>query len=389
MAALTVDVAIVGGGIAGLWLLARLRARGYGALLIEHDRLGAGQTICSQGIIHGGTKYALHGKVSGATRAISDMPAVWRRCLAGAGEVDLSGVAVLAEHQHLWASGSLASRLVSFFASHAMQSRMERVSPGDFPTALRHPGFRGSLYRLAEPVLDIASLLRALADRQPQALLYGQASIAPTAGGAISLCAPDQEPLTVEAQRIVLTAGAGNGILGAAPMQLRPLHMVMARAEHLPDGLYAHCLGASDTPRLTITSHRDKTGRVVWYLGGQLAEAGVKRDTHQQILAARQELVELLPWLDLAGAQFTTLRVDRAEARADGKRPDTPGVFRHGQVITAWPTKLAMTPLLADAVLELLARDGIQPGGAELGRLADWPRPQVASYPWDEEREWC
>ena len=42
--ATTVDVAIFGGGVAGLWLLNRLHREGYQALLLEADRLGAGQT---------------------------------------------------------------------------------------------------------------------------------------------------------------------------------------------------------------------------------------------------------------------------------------------------------------------------------------------------------
>ena len=58
---LRVDIAIIGGGIAGLWMLSRLRKRGYSALLIESEALGSGQTICSQGIIHGGVKYSLQG----------------------------------------------------------------------------------------------------------------------------------------------------------------------------------------------------------------------------------------------------------------------------------------------------------------------------------------
>ena len=75
--ALKVDVLIVGGGIAGLWLLAELRAKGYQVILAS-DELGKGQTIASQGIIHGGTKYALSGKLTGATLAIGDMPRLWR-----------------------------------------------------------------------------------------------------------------------------------------------------------------------------------------------------------------------------------------------------------------------------------------------------------------------
>jgi glycerol-3-phosphate dehydrogenase len=388
MMTVDVDVVIVGGGIAGLWLLAVLRAAGYGALLVECNRLGAGQTICSQGIIHGGTKYALQGRISGATRAIGQMPAVWRRCLAGIGEVDLTGVTVLAKHQYLWAS-SLTSRLAGFFASHAMKSRMERVDPEDYPTVLRHSHFHGQVYRLEEPVLAIASLLKTLADCHRQALLLNDRPVSLNADGTISLHTLQRQPLIVRARRTVLTAGYGNGALSTLSMQIRPLHMVMVRGDSLPDGLYAHCLGSSATPRLTITSHRDSAGRRIWYLGGQLAEAGVKRDTHQQIQAARQELTELLPWVDLSETEFTTLRVDRAEASLGGGRPDTPGVFQNGQIITAWPTKLAMAPLLANKVLELLQRDNLLPQGIDHDRLADWPRPPVAAYPWDEqERRW-
>ena len=59
-----VDQLIVGGGIAGLWLQARLRQLGYASLLVENASLGGGQSVKSQGIIHGGAKYALHGALT-------------------------------------------------------------------------------------------------------------------------------------------------------------------------------------------------------------------------------------------------------------------------------------------------------------------------------------
>ena len=40
----TVDVLIIGGGIAGLWTLARLQQAGYKAVLLESHSLGHGQT---------------------------------------------------------------------------------------------------------------------------------------------------------------------------------------------------------------------------------------------------------------------------------------------------------------------------------------------------------
>ena len=67
---LHIDILIFGGGIAGLWTLARLRKEGYSCLLLESNSLGAGQTIASQGIIHGGIKYALTGQASAASKAL-------------------------------------------------------------------------------------------------------------------------------------------------------------------------------------------------------------------------------------------------------------------------------------------------------------------------------
>ena len=66
------DIVIFGGGIAGLWLLNRLRDQGYHAILLETDKLGCGQTLASQGIIHGGLKYALNGALSGAACTLAE-----------------------------------------------------------------------------------------------------------------------------------------------------------------------------------------------------------------------------------------------------------------------------------------------------------------------------
>ena len=78
-------------------------------------------------------------------------------------------------------------------------------------------------------------------------------------------------------------------------MQRRPLHMVLLRettpnsSREIPD-LYGHCVGMSDKPRLTITTARDQAGRKVWYIGGQVAEDGVKRERQEQVDAVRQEV---------------------------------------------------------------------------------------------------
>lgn len=71
----TVDVVIIGAGVAGLWLALRLERAGRSVALLEAHAAGAGQTAASQGIIHGGTKYALTNRLTGASESIRAMPA--------------------------------------------------------------------------------------------------------------------------------------------------------------------------------------------------------------------------------------------------------------------------------------------------------------------------
>ena len=88
----TYDIIIFGGGIAGLFIANRLKSAGFNLILIEKDKLGGGQTLASQGMIHGGQKYALQGKVTAQAASIAAMPERWEACFANRGEVDLSGV---------------------------------------------------------------------------------------------------------------------------------------------------------------------------------------------------------------------------------------------------------------------------------------------------------
>ena len=383
---LSTDILIVGGGVAGLWLNARLRQAGYASLLVESATLGGGQSLKSQGIIHGGAKYALHGALTGASEAIADMPRRWREALAGSGELDLSGVRLLSDAHYLWSPGTLAGNLTSFFASKAVRSRVDQVKGDDLPPALRNPRFKGKVYRLTELVLDVPSLIARLAELAGDSLLAGQ-QIEPLHDGD-SLVGLRVDGRAIRAQRIVLSAGSGNAALLAAlgleqpRQQLRPLHMVLVKGPSLLP-LYAHCLGGGPKPRITVTTHPAADGQWVWYLGGDLAEAdGVARDEAAQIRAAQKELGELLPWVDLSGARWATLRVDRAEPAQSGLvRPDNAFLAEQGRLLVGWPTKLALSPDLADRVLASLQRDGITPGAH--APLPELPRPPQALPVWE------
>ncbi|MEA1763554.1 FAD-dependent oxidoreductase [Pseudomonas syringae pv. tomato] len=384
---ISTDVLIVGAGVAGLWLNARLRRQGFSTVLVESASLGGGQSLKSQGIIHGGAKYALHGALSGASEAIADMPRRWREALDGKGELDLSGVRLLSEAHYLWSPGTIAGNLTSFFASKAVRGRVDQVKGEQLPPALQNPKFKGKVYRLAELVVDVPSLIKRLAELAEDSLLAGQ-KIEPLyeADELIGLRVNGRD---IHAQRIVLSAGGGTAdllnALGVSQpqMQRRPLHMVLVKGPTLKP-LFAHCLGGGPKPRITVTTHPAADGQCVWYLGGDLAEAdGVAREPDAQIAVARKELEALLPWVDLSQAQWATLRVDRAEPAQSGLvRPDNAFLDSQRRLMVGWPTKLALAPDFADRVLSHLSKDGIHP--TPQAPLVDVPRPPLAIPVWDE-----
>jgi glycerol-3-phosphate dehydrogenase len=387
------DVVIFGGGIAGLWSLARLRQAGYQAVLLEAQALGAGQTRYAQGIIHGGTKYALTGKLTASSEAVFNMPQRWKQCLVGNGDVDLRAARLLSAHQYLWSTQNIASRVTGFFASQVMRSRTRSVDKKDRPALFQHPQFRGQVYRLDEPVLDTMSIVRALAEPMHTAIANYHAQSLVANEHAIEVELLDGQRVAFKYQTLCLMAGQGNADLLASlnlsqpAMQLRPLQMVMLRGG-LPEMVYAHCMGASVNPRITISSHRDAENQIVWYLGGQLAEEGVNRTAAEQIQFAKKELAALIPWLDLSTSQWATLPINRAELKqGEGKRPDTFSLDNSNpKVITAWPTKLALAPVLADALLSELAARGVTKSGA--AALPVWPLPVYAKLPWQEASKW-
>lgn len=388
---LNVDVVIFGGGIAGLWILSRLRQAGYHTLLLEQDTLGVGQTRYSQGIIHGGTKYALTGKLTASSESIFSMPKVWRDCLDGKGQVDLSSATILSEHQYMWSTPSLLSRLSGFFTSRIVRGRMVAVKKNDYPNVFQNKQFKGKVYQLDEPVLDAATLIKALATPNMNNIMQIR-SVPDFSGDQFIVEDTNGEHWSITAEKIILSAGRGNAELlknlghDVPQMQLRPLQMVMVRGG-LPEKLYAHCLGASSNPRVTITSHEDKQGNIVWYMGGQLAEEGIHRSKEEQISKAKKELQSLMPWLDFSQMQWSTLNISRAEPRQkEGKRPATSFCYEENNVITTWPTKLALSPNLADDVLTQLEKQNVKKSGD--AEMPEFSHVEISELPWQEESKW-
>lgn len=378
----SVDIVILGAGIAGLWTFARLRRAGYDVLLLEREAIGCGQTIAAQGIIHSGLKYSLAGRVNETARSISAMPDRWRAALRGEGEVDLSAARTRADSQFLLIPGGLLGGLTRLVAQRALGGNSRALPPPDWPEGLRASGFGGSAVFMDEPVLDVPSVLRALVE--PHGDVVRRISPAEAEAPLAFLHDHGIEP------RAVLFAAAGSNHAIARgnrhddglEAQHRPLLQGMLRPA--PFALYAHLVGTSDKPLVTVTTHEAADGTLIWYLGAAVAERPRDADPQAVYAAAARAFRDYLPAVDLGGAQWAALPVDRVEGRTQGFHlPDTPTLHRVGNVMYGWPTKLTFAPRLGDMVAAELGRLGIAPSHRETD-FSFLPPVDYATAPWDK-----
>ena len=150
---------------------------------------------------------------------------------------------------------------------------------------------------------------------------------------------------------------------------------------------------------MTITTHPlarrerpDQGEERVWQVGGELAERFAERGDEEELTRElRRDLSRFLPGLDFSGVFMADYTAVRAEARSrDQRRPSGVQVKSVGpRALVAWPTKMALAPILADEVAAELSRELGPPGRDDESSLRGgpvdaWPRPGLALYPWEE-----
>ena len=426
---LSVDAVIIGGGIAGLLTFRHLKNMGKSVLLFEKTALGSGQTLASQGIIHGGSKYALQGKLSEAAETVAQMTSIWGEYLAGGlnSGVDLSGVKILSPHHYLWASGFGAS-LKTLISSKVLSSDNRVLKPAEYPEIFQYSGalgsFSGSLCELDEVVLDVQSLLEKLIGEDQDYLIqmddhwefrYSTTEVTEVSEGKRieEITYQNQEiKFSLTARSYLFMAGEGNepflkqmGQSLQPAMQKRPLKMVMVKHPALRP-IYAHYVGMGTVPELTVTSHplsddsNAEKQQWIWYLGGAIAEEGVSRPDAEQYLAAVKLMKQRFPWLldkiNFEEAEYALLEINRAEVFNHGKRPDSYGIVERGNALFAWPTKLTLAPALVHEVMKKISfclessdREKNQDSLSQnLGHyLNQLPKAFIAKAPW-ENTQW-
>lgn len=268
-----------------------------------------------------------HGVIPPVSESLAAMPQRWRRCLGGVGEIDLRSVRVLAEKHEL-----------------KMQTGVFRLPPWAFH----------------EQVIDMKSLLASLRDSADGRVHLGRA-----------------EPASVT----IYAAGLGNEAV-ARKTQRRPLRLFMVRPSPFAEPVYCHWLGVGEKPMMTVTTHY-LSGEMVLYLGGGVAELAVGMSDGGALEWAARETEARFPGHEWKKRQWAIHDVDRAEPENGGKLPDGPRIEQTGNVWTAWPSKLALAPVLADMILDRLGTEGIRPSGTQTALALALPVPPIAAYPWE------
>ncbi|MFT3683999.1 MAG: FAD-binding oxidoreductase [Phycisphaerales bacterium] len=207
------DIIILGGGVAGLWTGTMLAKKGYSVLLIEKEALGAGQTIASQGILHGGIKYTLGGKATEAARAVAAMPARWHAAMTNTpdADFDLRALRTLCPAQYLWTTNSFFSRATAKVAATAIRTAVRPVQPAEACEGLRSAE-NVDIHRVDEPVIDPRSLLLAL---HQQFIAAGGVAIQDISDFSIERNTNIARfwKRTVRFSTVIFAAGSGNRVL--------------------------------------------------------------------------------------------------------------------------------------------------------------------------------
>ena len=369
-------------------MLNHFRNKGYSAILLETDTIGCGQTVAAQGIIHSGLKYAFAGKINKLAESISAMPDLWRTALRGEGDIDLSQAHTSAESQFLLIPGGLMGGLVNLVTKQALGNNVRQCPKDEWPEEIRETGFKGSVVYMDEPVLDVPSTLRALAEPHRnfiRQINWDNMSIDNYKDGIRSL---SLDEYNITAKRYIFTAAGNNHKIASTlghnkglATQKRPLLQGMIK--NAPYPLYAHLVGTSDKPVATITTHKMQDGTLIWYLGGGAAEHSLNTNPLKVYQAICKSFGKYLPHIDLDRFEWSVLPINRIEGKSDtqGWLPDTPTIHTVGNTYYCWPTKLTFAPMLSNMLMEKmegLATSFEQPDVSFL------PYAEYTKTPWDK-----
>ena len=358
------DLVIVGGGVCGLWLKSTLSKQGFSCCLLEKEALGGTQSILSQGIIHKGIKYSLDNFIPTLANNLAKANLIWDEVLEGKSDLNLSKTKILAQQQLIWQQGGILSTILAKGAKKFLQSQLSSLTEKELPSWLKP---KTNIFWLKERVLDSHSLLKNLAAQQENCYQFNcdNQNLSFKKEQNLIQLSLKNPAITICAKKIIFAAGKGNLALSEQfncpqKLQLRPLKMLLVKHNY-PLKIYGHCLGNSTKPLFTISSYPAKDKKMLWYLGGKIAEDGINLKLDKIIPMARKLLEQTIK-VDLSSADWQAVDVERVEPRQkEALLPNQVYVKNFKNAVFCLPVKLVLTPLVALEVQKLLKNEKIYP----------------------------
>lgn len=429
------DVLILGGGIQGLWMLKDLRAKGYGAILLETGKLGGRQTLHSHLYIHQGHVYAAE-----ELKAGNEIVEILRDTTARFWDPWIEVNRPVPAHTPSYFGFNNEEVLRKLAMRWGATSKLVDPMPAVFVAG---PSGRPSCIKMVrrtfEKCLDGESLVQKLSEdlkdcigqiREVSCITVDHGRHSPI---RVEVAPQSGESLVFTTQGLVLAAGEGNAALlkmatatwpAEIPIRTKPetrkAHMLVIRG---PTKGFEPLTGVfPDTGNLFLVS-RQRDEDTIWLVsdGRSPTPAEEKKGLrvfdvkHGRSLTPAEEkerhfvanprwwlpqVIENLGFLAPKYFETTALREKlkwgvykayKAEQAPDehNERPpgwwepmdDKSGLWKSGLWIV-YPTKLTLAPRMSGLVLEGIKDLIRKPAGAPVLSL---PRPEIAPEMWTTE----
>jgi glycine/D-amino acid oxidase-like deaminating enzyme len=376
------DVAIVGGGIAGLWTAKNLVDRGYSVNVVEKsNRLADGATVRNEGWLHSGayhgailedddTALAVMEKIKWSSNQITEFAP---ESLESQSTYALLGEGLMARRAlDRWRKANIDYRQVADINTLTDAEGLDSQQTKD-------------VYRVADKSVNTRLLCSKLAHYiiERGANIFTDVVFKSEDEGSATLLTESQEEHTLASDHFVITAGSGTGeLMGDFETDLN-LRYFKAHLLWLPR-LTRHNYFSIDSYGINFMNHGNSS-----IAGLNLDTTEVSFPDHTVERERVDRIVEILG--QLAPRAMAYENVARGIAcikpgMQKGEGPRRPGVeaeiFPLSETYTcAFPGKMTEAPYLAKELVEYLEAKGVNPS-AKMPRIST-VAPAVSSRPID------